>query len=240
MLYLVLLAAVQPRISPTALQFNAPFWSDFLKGFLLVAGGQLLLSATTLIDQLMVVRLGSGSVSELGYANRMLSFVLTIGVTAVSRATLPVFAEATAQVGSDPLKQFRFWIVALFGTGWAIAVVGWLMSPWAVSLLYQRGAFDRADVDAVSGVVRLGLLQLPFYFSAIVCTQALASERRYSKLLQVSLLMTATKLAANFLLVPALGVGGVQVATALMYAVALAFLARAIGQSASASRAGKW
>jgi peptidoglycan biosynthesis protein MviN/MurJ (putative lipid II flippase) len=225
---LTLLIVVQRRIPFAIPTFSGPFWPEFWRSFALIACGQTVSSATTLIDQLMVTQLGPGTVAELGYANRILSLALAIGVTVVSRATLPVFSEIAHRGSAAPPKQFHTWAGLLFGVGCISVVLGWLLAPALVSLMFERGQFGAPDVAAVSYALRFGLLHMPFYFAAIIFTQALAAQKRYGDLLRVSLFMAATKVAANMVLIPDFGVAGVQLATAVMYTVALAVQARAI------------
>src|SRR3546814_4132080 len=48
--------------------------------------------------------------------------------------------------------------------GAVVTAVGWLLAPWGVALLFERGAFTADDTVVVAQVLRWGLLQMPFYF----------------------------------------------------------------------------
>jgi len=92
-----------------------------------------------------------------------------------------------------------------------------------VSVELERGAFTASDSDAVTHVLRFGLLQLPFYFAGLVLVQWIAANSRYQVLLAAACLALATKILMNLLLIPHFGLAGIMAATAGMYAVSLAF-----------------
>jgi peptidoglycan biosynthesis protein MviN/MurJ (putative lipid II flippase) len=112
-------------------------------------------------------------------------------------------------------------MVALFLAGIAVGVAAWGIAPWGIRLLFQRGAFSAADTAGVVQAFRWGVLQLPFYFAGIVVVQLIASANDYRKFLYIGVINFVTKVAANFLLIPVLGIGGALLATSVMHAVSL-------------------
>ena len=72
--------------------------------------------------------------------------------------------------------------------------------------------------------MRVCLLQLPFYFSAIVLASYFSSRRMYAVLLWSGVWAILTKLAGNTLLLPLTGLYAIPLATAIMYLVNLAYL----------------
>jgi peptidoglycan biosynthesis protein MviN/MurJ (putative lipid II flippase) len=140
-----------------------------------------------------------------------------MGAVAISRATLPVLSELLsagdhARARSIALK----WSLVMLVLGSVVVVVGWLLAPMGVALLFQRGAFDAANTAAVSDLVRWGLLQLPFYFAVLVLVQLLASEGRFRAMAFIAAANFAVKAAANFVLIRWFGIEGVMLATGVM------------------------
>lgn len=200
--------------------FRSPHWVPFRKAMLPVLGVQLIVGITSLADQVMVAGLGVGSIAALGYATRVLALVLGVTATAAARASLPVFSDLADDSGKLR-SAASFWATTLFGLGIIVVAAGWLLAPTAIRILFERGAFGPAETVAVSELVRLGLLQVPFYLSSVVAVQALAAQGKYNRISQVGLINTGVKLAATYLLIQYVGVGGAMLGTALMYATTL-------------------
>ena len=217
-LQIAALAGVQANRSelwPPRLTFNSNVWGSFLASLGAVAAGQIILSATSIVDQFFASHLREGSVATLGYSTRLVALILTLGATATSRALLPILASTT-----DTRRSFQLgirWGAAAFAVGVAVALVVWVLSRWIVEVVFQRGAFSEDDSTAVSAVLRASLIQVPFYFSGIVFVQYFAAQRRFRVLLLGSILAFVVKLIGNILFVDSLGLEGLMVATALMY-----------------------
>ena len=198
---------------------QSPVWKAFWTGFGALTFSQFLMSLTTMIDQFSAVSLGAGANATLGYATRLLALALGLLSTAIARAVLPVFSDAVAS-GNYRMaaQQARMWAGGLF----IVCVVGlplaWWLTPMAVSLLYERGAFSNQDTIAVAQVVRYGLLQVPFYVSAIVLIQLLLSQGKVKAMAAIALLSVAVKVVGNTLFAPMFGAAGIALATSLMYA----------------------
>ncbi len=205
-----------PRFSRRSIQ-----WPAFWQGFGIMLAGQALMSFTGIIDQFFAASLGMGAVATLSYANRILMLILGLGATAVSRATLPVFSQVQAQGGRQLRQIATHWVRFLFVLGVGAMIVGWWLAPWGVKLLFERGAFTAHDTEMVTEVFRYGLTQVPFYFSGMVLVSLLASQGRYRAIAAVAGINLVVKLAANFSIVPWLGMKGIVLGTAFMYAVSL-------------------
>jgi peptidoglycan biosynthesis protein MviN/MurJ (putative lipid II flippase) len=202
------------------LRHRSAEWPSIYRSLLIMAAGQLVLTVTLPIDQLFASGLGEGAVATLGYANRIITLVTSFGVVVLARALLPVLS-GTAAAGNFVLgsRQARQWSWLLFGAGLAVGAVGAFVAPLIVSLLFQRGAFTAGDTAAVAKLLRFGMLQLPFYFAGLALVQWIAAIGRYGVLLVVACAALTVKILANLLLVRPLGLEGLLVATAAMYAL---------------------
>lgn len=201
------------------LRWSAPQWSGLLSAAGIFLLGQLAMSLVGPIDQFTAARLGENANAVLGYAGRLLSLVLGLGAVSVGRAALPVLADI--QRRGDGARGRRLalrWSAAMLGVGALATLVGAWLAPWGVALLFERGAFTAQDTHQVAGVLRWGLLQLPFYFGVLVLVQLLASQGRYRVMAGIALCNFALKAVLNPLLAPLMGIAGVMLATVLMYA----------------------
>lgn len=201
------------------LGLSSPYWKIIQHGLLAMVLAQTLQSATTLIDQLWAARLGEGAVSTMGYAQRLVFLLLGLGMTAIGRATLPIFSGLTTEDETGQKHIAMQWSLMLAGLGIAVLAVAWPLMPWLISLLFERGAFTASDTQATASFVRFSLLQLPFYFAGIVLVQWLLAARRYHAIAWLACSNLLTKVLANALFAPVFGLDGLALATSAMYAV---------------------
>ena len=230
---LVLGRMVQTSDAPLgALRFRhrSREWTS-LYGALFVMGlGQLFITATIPVDQAFAARLGEGAVATLGYVNRIVTLITGFGSVVLARALLPVLSGAVAD-GSHRLgrRQALQWSFIMFAVATAGALLGWLLAPLGVRILFERGAFDAEATATVTAVLRYGLVQLPPFFGGIALVQWYAAANRYRAILAVTAAAFALKVALNAWLAPRLGVSGIVLSTAAMYLLTMALMAAAIG-----------
>lgn len=199
-------------------------------GIVLVVTAQIVFSlGGSLMDQIAAATLSPGDNATLSYANRLLMLATGLGATAIGRAVLPVLSMAETEGQGDAL--LLRWIKVLLVAGGALALAGWVLSPLVVRVLFQRGAFTEADTQAVTALLRLGLLQLPFYFSSLIVAQGVIVRRRFGLLLLSNGLGVATKLVLVFLFLDRYGVEALMYGTMAMYAVALLALGGGLAMS---------
>lgn len=202
---------------------RSPQWIPFWQGFSIMLAGQVLMSFIGIIDQFFAAHLGTGAIATLSYANRILGLIIGMGALAVSRATLPVFSKAHAQAGEQLHRVATHWVHLMFVLGVFAMIVSWLLAPWGVKLLFERGAFTAQDTIVVARVLRYGLTQLPFYFAGLVFVSYLSSRGLYILLLWSGAIGLCAKLLGNALFIPTYGVAGIALATAFTYATNFIF-----------------
>lgn len=196
---------------------SSPHWHSFLSGLGVLLLSQSLIGALGLVDHLFAARLGVGAISSLGYADRVLSLILTLGATTVGRALLPVLSRAHMQ-SKNGIGQIAFqWAFILGSIGLAVAIVGISLAPTGVEVLFQRGRFTAEDTRRVAEVLRYGLVRVPFYFTSLVLVYALFSQGRQRVVAVVTALGVMVKFLLALVLVPVLGLGGLVLATAGVY-----------------------
>jgi peptidoglycan biosynthesis protein MviN/MurJ (putative lipid II flippase) len=218
--------ARQGEIEAPSFTRKSPQWPAFWQGFGIMLAGQALMSFIGIIDQFFAAHLGTGAISTLSYANRILALILGLGATAVARATLPVFSQAQAEGGSR-LHLHRIavhWARLLFLLGVIAMVVGWWLAPWVVRLLFERGVFLARDTEAVTEVLRFGLVQLPFYFVGILWVSLLTSQSRYGVVTVIGVVNLAIKIMVSVLLVSWIGINGIVLATSIMLMISTILL----------------
>jgi len=185
----------------------------------------LVMTGTTLIDQGMAARLGSGSVAALSYGTRLLGVLVVIGPTAVGTAVLP-HLSASAMLTSPlilrrTLRTYGLAILAL-----VLPLTGALMyfSEAIIRVLFQQGAFSPSVTHVVSAVQQASLLQLPIAVLLaleIRLTSALKANQLLYRVAAMSLVLT---LALDFAFMRWWGVVGIPLAGVVIRLVSSLYL----------------
>lgn len=199
---------------------RSPHWQTAYAAVSVMALGQLVLGFSTPIDQFYAAQVGEGAIAAFGYANRVVSLATGLGAVAIARALLPVLSEAAAR-GEWRLGYLHAtrWSMLMLVAGALAIPLGWLLAPWAVQILFERGAFGAEDTRQVAQTLKIGLFQLPFFFSGIVLVQWIVARRNYRFLLVTAIVAVVSKVFLNELLVERRGLDAVMYATAGMYAI---------------------
>lgn len=213
-------------LGPVQFRQESPEWRTIYGSVAVMLGAQLLVTATLPVDQMFAAPIGDGAVALFGYASRLVNLATALGFIVMARALLPVFSSTVAD-GDFALgrRQALQWSLLLFGIGVIAAAVGWLVTPWAVKLLFERGAFASSDTMAVAELVRYGLIQLPFYFASVALVQWVAATNRYNLIWLVSGIALACKIAVNAALVGWLGLPAIMISASVMHCLIWAVLA---------------
>ncbi|MFA7669179.1 MAG: lipid II flippase MurJ [Burkholderiaceae bacterium] len=202
------------------LGFSTHHWPDLMAAAGVMLIGQVAMSFVGPIDQYTAASLGDNANATLGYAARLLSLLLGLGAASVGRAALPVLADVQRRGDAQRARVLALkWSALMLVAGAAVTLVGWLLAPWLVGLLFERGAFTAEDTGRVAEVMRWGLLQVPFYFGVLILVQLLASQNRYRIMAAIAVANFLLKAVMNQVLAPVMGVSGIMLATSLMYAL---------------------
>lgn len=222
----VLLVLAQPpawRRTLPKFRFSSGAWPQVWRGLGILVISQALISVVGVIDQLSVTGLGSSANAVLGYANRIVLLITSLISLAVSRAILPVLSQHRDD-RAQAWHTAMTWSAGLFAVAAVAAAAVAVFSPTVVRLLFERGSFSATDTQSVAAALRFGMLQVPFFCASIVLAQYVSATQAYKIFLWGNAVNLLVKLAANALLIPALGVSGAMLSTAVMYAVSMAFL----------------
>jgi peptidoglycan biosynthesis protein MviN/MurJ (putative lipid II flippase) len=201
------------------LAFASPIWRRFRDNIGFMTIGQILMSVGGVVDQFFAARLEAGSISTLGYANRIMALIIGMGAAAISRATLPVFAAPLPpdQTGQPATKLAERWAGVMFLVGSIGMIALWSVSPHLVRLLFERGAFTSSHTVRVAEILRYSALQIPMCYACLTLTSLMAASNRYNVLMLSGLVGLLVKIAALVLLVPTLGLKGLVLSSACVY-----------------------
>ena len=204
--------------------FTSPAWAVFWNGLGALLVGQILLSFIGIIDQIFAARLNPGSLSILNYSNRLLTLILGLGATALSRATLPVFSGMVAHEKEDIDQIITRWVKIAFYFALVLTVICWLFANVGVTLIFERGAFNARDTESVTKIFRVSLLQAPFFISCQVLLSALSAFRMYRAMAMNCVLILASKYISLSFLVGNFGLNGVVISNVAVYMLSMIIL----------------
>lgn len=190
-----------------------------------MVAGAFLMSSTVLIDQAMAAMLQSGSVATLSYANKVVALILGITSMALGTAVLPHFSRMVSNkdwVGvHHTFKTYARLIVLL---SIPITAVMFLFSESIIGLLFERGAFSTADTRLVSQVQAFYALQIPFYILGILTVRLISSLHSNQILMWGACINLPLNILLNYVFMRWLGVSGIALSTACVYAVSFFYL----------------
>jgi putative peptidoglycan lipid II flippase len=207
-------ATTVPRFS-----LRSRHWPELYAAVGIMVVGQFALTCITPLDQYTAAQLGNGAIATLGYANRVIGLLISVGAMAIARAILPVMSDLSVADRRERARDISLkWAAVMLAAGALVAVIAWALAPWGIGLFFEHGAFTSQDTHAVAEVFRWGVIQVPFYFAGLVFLQLLVSQGQYSTIAALASSNLVIKLALNPLLSARIGIVGIALATGLMYA----------------------
>lgn len=130
-------------------RFTHPALTWFLKLMGPAVLGAAVYQINVLVSTVLASTLEEGSVSYLYYADRLLQFPLGVFAVALGTAALPSFASLVSSKDLPSLRETLGYSLRMVNLIALPAALGLIATAVPVfSLLFQRGAFDAADVFA--------------------------------------------------------------------------------------------
>jgi len=204
------------------------------------AGGALVMTGSTFIEQSMAAMMGPGSVAILNFGTRLVTVLLAIGPAALSTVILPRLSRLRAKGGGQEVLRTigRYGMLSLAVTV-PLTLILILSSKWLVELILQRGAFTPADTASVARVQAFAFLRVPLSMLLALLLPMVASLKRNSMLLAAAVLTLAANLILSFVFMNIWGVAGLALTAAIVHLLTVLFLAnRLLTNPAGAVRPG--
>ena len=187
--------------------------------------GAFLMASVTVVDQSMAAMLPAGSVSALGYANRIVSGIAALGANAISAATLPYFSRMAAAADWAGFRHTLKRYVALIASITVPFTLLLIAFSRPVSrLLYQRGAFTAADTELVAHIQAFYALQIPFLMLCALLVRFVSAIRRNDLLMYGCAINLSVNITLNLALMKIWGVAGIALSTSIVHLVSFLFL----------------
>ncbi|MEI6043329.1 MAG: lipid II flippase MurJ [Chloroflexota bacterium] len=198
-------------------QLNNQFWPMLF--------GSILLGSTGMVDQAIGATLAPGSVSALSYGNKLVAVITGIVTVALATAVLPYFSKMAAVDNwkglQHTLKVFTYLILA---ATLPVTLILYINSEWLIALLYQRGAFTKANTVQVAQIQCMYLLQIPVYTLAVFISKLISSLKANQILMWGTLISCILNVAFDIILVQFMGIAGIALSTTIVYTFSFLYL----------------
>lgn len=199
-----------------------------------VIAGAFLMSSTVLVDQAMAAMLDSGSVATLNYANRVVAMLLGIGAMALGTAVLPHFSLMAAAGDWTGIRHtFKKYAHLILLISLPVTTLLFLYSEAVIGLLFERGAFSAEDTLLVSQVQAFYVLQIPFYILGTLGVKLISAMTRNDILMKISFVNLVVNIIGNYLFMPYIGVAGIALSTALVYALSCGMILYSLNKASN-------
>jgi len=188
--------------------------------------GTFLMFCTSLVEQAFATLSGSGGISILYYGMRLPYLLIALSAVPLGASILSHFSELLAK--SEKKECARVWakytLVSLIISVPVVAVLIWL-SKELVALLFAGGSFGIIEIEKVTAVQQLFLLQLPAYIGMVISQRLLTAMNQNKIVGSISGFSLLSILILNAILEPHLGLSGVALSTSMMYWIAFSISA---------------
>jgi len=187
--------------------------------------GSVVASGGLLVDQAMAAMLPAGSVSSLAFAGRFVGVVVSLLAGAISSALAPYFSELVARRDWLACRAtLRAWTLraALVSTPIALALIAG--AHLLVRMTLQHGVFAARDTRAVAPALAMYAIQIPFFAVSRVYYRFVVAMRRSDLVFYCGALNLVLDIVLNLVLMRAMGVAGIALATSLWTIGTWAFL----------------
>jgi len=170
------------------------------------------------IDAYWAPQVGTGNLSYLGYAQRILVGIGTLVIAGPSAVLLPRLAEAHAEGRNiDLLHDTARTMRAVFAFATPPAIFISLLAEPLVRLCFERGAFDHQATLGVAGVLPVMMLGMVMMLCVVILFRALFSRHDVTRASLLGILATVLYFALSGFLSQRWGVKGIAIAYALSW-----------------------
>lgn len=185
----------------------------------------LLMTSSSVIDKSMAAMLPAGSISALGYADRIIMLPIVIATTALSTAVIPYFSQMVALNDWKGLQRsLKSYLGLIFAVTIPFTGLIILFSEQIVRLLLQRGSFNADNTHLVAQIQACFALEIPFYIGCILVVRLLSSMRNNTIIMWGSACNLIVNISLNYILMQWLGVVGIALSTSFVYLFSFVFL----------------
>lgn len=169
------------------------------------------------VDMFFASSLQEGAWTAIGYANRVFQFPVGILVTAFLVPLFPIFSKLVSEKKFDQIRiYFNKGIGMLNFAAFPVLAGILLMGYDAITLLFQRGAFDStATLYVTQALIFLSISIIPYIFRDSLTRVYFAFNDSKTPFL-IALSSVFLKILLNFIFINKLGIAAITLSTSLV------------------------
>lgn len=172
--------------------------------------------ANIMIDNGLASYLGSGSISAINYATKLVDFADSIAIGAIIAVVYPKLAKLSAEKKYDKLAYSSYnAIIGITQIILPIVAITVVLNKDIVRLVFQRGAFVQRDTNLTA--YGLSYYALGMWGTAIraILNRVFYSLEDTSTPMKISFGTLISNIVLNSMLVKTMGIGGLGLATSI-------------------------
>ena len=177
----------------------------------------MIMSGCLVVDQLMAIFAGEGSISMINYGSRVsLGLISIVGITWTILHTNFVKYAATNNYISFKKTFLNFSLLSIL----ILAPVCLSLSFFSkdlVIILFERGKFTNTDTETVSIIQKLYIFHIPLYVICMICIRVINTLENTNIILLGNVLLLILNIILNLFFIKKYGVIGVPLATIISY-----------------------
>lgn len=223
------------RFSPD-FDYRSPEMQQVLTLILPFLIGSAIGQLNLVVDRFMASGLDAGSISALGYADKLVHVPTQVFNASLTTAAFPFFAALVAENKIDELKTTLASLIRIAAFVLIpVTVMLMLMSGSIIRLLFERGAFTPAATTLTSLTFMMFALQLFFTAAEVLMVRVFLALKEMRILVGLTVFSVVLNVVFNlvFIRLAKPAVAGIALSTSLVEAVSmfalLYFLRRKIG-----------
>ncbi|NLO43941.1 MAG: murein biosynthesis integral membrane protein MurJ [Candidatus Cloacimonetes bacterium] len=187
-------------------------WKRFIPGMIGIGIREINLVA----DALMASFLPIGSITALGYGNRLMQLPLGIFAISAGTAVLPMYSRLVGEKNYEELSSsLRFASLNLVYIMLPITALILALAPDFITILFGRGAFDAQAVWMSSQALIFYSLGLIFYSMNQVLTPIFFAQGDTKTPMKLAAVMVALNITMNFVLMQFIQHRGLALSTSI-------------------------
>ena len=169
-----------------------------------------------LVDKMMASNLAVGAVSSLNYGNKLINVCNGLFTSAISTTIYPTMSKLIAEEKKEEFKKLMEKIIII--TAIIIipmSIVMLLLRKEIVSLVFERGQFNKESVEITSMVFAGYLIGMYYIGIKIIINNAFYSIGNAKIIMKFSIVTILVNIILNFVLIKIMGIMGLAVATSI-------------------------
>jgi len=212
-------------LMPSPAMNNMKLPAEAGKQFLVLTLVTVFVQISLLIDNSMASSLDVGSVSMLGMGYKVIYFITGIITTIMSLVVLPYFLKIIVANNIVAARnELSLLLTIAVALGMLVSIVMYYVSVPLTEFLIIGGKINTSDSEGILAVIRMGVLQIPFFSVQLVLIKYATAINDNKSILVSSMIGVVMNIALNYILMGIMGVSGIALSTSLSVLVTSSIL----------------